>query len=72
MGKARRKYLIQNNKRLYRIDVFTKPDSTHEEIVKAGEMFLLKLYGVHIVQTLNKHMHIIQQSCNLFIPIDLI
>ena len=50
--------LVRGNRYYGQLDTFTKADSTREEVKKAGENFILKLYSASNFKSLNEYCYI--------------
>lgn len=57
-GKRKAFNLVYKKQDYDQLDTFTRAESTHEEVKKAGESFILKLYGASKFQSLDEYRHI--------------
>ena len=53
-GKRKAFNIVHTNKDYDMLDTFTKTQSTHEEVTRAGEQFLLKVYGANNCRSLDE------------------
>ena len=54
------------------LNLFLNSDSTHEEIQRAGESFLLKLYGVSKCASLDELRYICNKKTFFILPVNMI
>ena len=57
-GKRKAFNIVHKKKDHDQLKIFTKSESTHEEIKAAGEQFMLKMYGASKYNSLNEYRYI--------------